>query len=366
MANNAAAAPTAQSQQRSTATDERKELTLNISKKLKGQPLKYPQNLNKNFRDFQSFIRFKSYDFSEVQSSQEIYSVGNSGIFKLFEDSITTITGSMPKMKYSNDQIDLYVPSGINVGYGANWGEASLGAIPATGEKQDGFDITNYLESFFQGFGTGFSKKALDTLATTMSSGSIPGFSATGDDLLGLTTGLVFNQNSFSTFQNIKVRTFNYSFIFVARNTAEKNNINRIINVFKIAMHPAGTTLGASGTATSNNGGGSTTFTAVPRPPILKYPKLWTIEYRVRSGINKFLPRTKFCALTDVAINYTPNGAFSALIDGQPIAVQMDINFKELTPLIADQIVTGDLLGAPFNGSGINGDDYTPLTKGLF
>jgi Tail-tube assembly protein len=348
-----------------TSTKTSDGLTLNLNKVLNGQTLKYPNDLNEGESGKQTYLKFKSYDFSTVQKSNDIYSIGNSSVGNLLGDVVTTVSGSIGKTPYKSDEIKLYVPPNINVNYGANWGEAALGAIPTSSNPNDQ-DILGAISNLFRGFGSSFSQTTLDEVVKKLS--NVPEFSATGSDILGVTTGLVFNKNEFSTFNNMQLRTFSYSFLFVARSESEKKSINRIINTFKIAMHPSGTTIGSSGIASANNGN-TIGFTAVARPPVLKYPKLWTIEYFIGKESNKFIPKTKFCAITNVSVNYTPNSVFTTLTDGQVPAIQMDISFKELTPLIADQIIDGGLLDGKetkiFTDTGVD-SDYNPNNGGTF
>ena len=319
--------------------------------------LKYPLDLSAN----QTCIRFTSYDFKTVQkTTNDIYNVGAK--ISSLSDILSTATGAIEPIPYPTDKIKLYVPPNINVGYGANWGEASLGALGASGSGGGG--LLGTLQEALGGAVRGITQTSINELVSKMS--DIPDFNATGEQLIGLTTGLVFNKNEFSTFSNMQLRTFNYSFLMVARSEKEKNKINRIINTFKISMHPAGPSIGANGKITSS-GGGTNTFTATARPPILKYPKLWTIEYCIGDSDknNQYLPKTKFCAITGLNINYTPNSIFTTLTDGAIPAIQMDISFKELTPLIADQLIDGGLLGGPFAGSGVD-ENYNPKDKGTF
>ena len=45
--------------------------------------------------------------------------------------------------------------------------------------------------------------------------------------------------------------------------------------------------------------------------------------------VNKFKP----CALTDININYTPEGMWMAYEGGMPVSVQMSLKFNELEPI---------------------------------
>ena len=340
--------------------------TVTIKDPLVGEKLRYPKDLNTTSSGKQTYLKIKSYDFSQVQNTKEIYGVAK-GIGAFLGDLVTNVTGSGPTQVYPNDEILLYVPPNINVSYGANWGEASLGAIPTSSANKEGLE--KLINDFAQGAGTAFSQSSLDAAAAKLQ--NVPGFGATGTDLLGLATGLIFNKNEFSTFNNMQLRSFTYSFLFVARSKLEKEEINKIINVFKIGMHPFSTSLG-SGDIKDRNSENTAKLDQVPRPPVLKYPKLWTIEYCIGDSNNKFIPRTKFCSITNLSLNYTPNSVFTTLSDGQVPAIQMDISFKELTPLTGDQIENSDILNGvgknaaiPFVEVGVNGD-YTFKGKGAF
>ena len=46
-------------------------------------------------------------------------------------------------------------------------------------------------------------------------------------------------------------------------------------------------------------------------------------------GVNKFKP----CALTNVDLNYTPEGQWMAYENGMPISVMMTLQFQELEPI---------------------------------
>lgn len=334
------------------------------------QTLKYPFDLNISNTGKQTYINFQSYNFNDIQKTSEIYNIGNSDITKLGKNVLVGATGSLEvgKIPYPSNSILLYVPPGINVNYGASWGEASLGAVGAQ-SGSTGNDITDAIARLFTSGISSGAQASLYALASKMQ--TIPGFSAEGRDVFGLATGLVFNENRFSTFNNIRLRTFDYSFILVARSQSEMNEIQKIINTFKVAMHPIGLSNGQSGTIQSNSGG-STSFNPVARPPILQYPKLWTITYFIGDKTNRFIPKTKFCALTSLNLNYSPNSAFTTLTNGEVPAIQMDISFQELTTLTADQIIDGSILNGEgqdglkiFTDTGIT-ENYLPQAGGTF
>jgi hypothetical protein len=332
--------------------------TLQLSERLS-----YPAVLSKD----QTFIRFTSYDYSAARSSQQVFGAG-----KIIGEVVTSITDLVSKVysnaTYSSDVIDLYVPPNINVGYGANWGEAQLGSMASQYNSAFKDDTLSQLLGTAGGAGVAGGAQATTNLVSSILS-KYSDFNATNEQALGLLTGLVFNKNEFSTFSNINFRTFNYSFLLVGRNKNEIENIEKIINIFKISMHPRSSTFGTKESVT-----GEIQKAPRARPPLLKFPKLWTIQYFVEGGkTNNFIPKTKFCGLQSFNLNYTPNSVFTTLSKeyGYKVpAIQIDLSFKELTTLIADEILDSSITGIPnYKGEVYEGGidkDYKTSPGGTF
>ena len=56
---------------------------------------------------------------------------------------------------------------------------------------------------------------------------------------------------------------------------------------------------------------------------------------------NPFLLKMRDCALTEVNVDFTPNGNFSAFGSGAPVATTMSLTFKELDINVKDDILEG-------------------------
>ena len=70
----------------------------------------------------------------------------------------------------------------------------------------------------------------------------------------------------------------------------------------------------------------------------LKNPDVFQLEYKNGKGendilntVNRFNPGG--LALTTIAVDYAPNGYWSAYQDSQPVAVKWSLNFTELRPI---------------------------------
>ena len=84
----------------------------------------------------------------------------------------------------------------------------------------------------------------------------------------------------------------------------------------------------------------------------LKNPDIFTLQYKSGKGendvlntVNRFNPGG--LALTTMAVDYAPNGYWSAYKDSQPVAVKMDLSFTELRPIYEQ-----DLLETPSSSVG--------------
>jgi len=141
------------------------------------------------------------------------------------------------------------------------------------------------------------------------------GQTITQDELLARATGKVLNPNAELLFQGPVLRDFNFDFLMIARSRQEGNEIRKIIRWFKLGMAPQ-----------FNN----STF--------LTTPDIFTLEYKRGQGpmdqlntVNRFNPGG--LALRTIAVDYAPNGYWSAYQDSQPVALKLSLNFAELRPI---------------------------------
>ena len=173
----------------------------------------------------------------------------------------------------------------------------------------------------------GSSAKQFGSALYAQTISKIAGF-AFGTDLdvdtyLARSGGRVLNQNAEMLFQGPVIRDFNFSFLMIARSQREGDEIRKIIRFLKLGMAPKFR---------------STTY--------LKNPDIFTLQYKnglsdedVLNTVNRFNPGG--LALTTMAVDYAPNGYWSAYRDSQPVAVKMDLSFTELRPIYEqDQLDT--------------------------
>ncbi len=135
------------------------------------------------------------------------------------------------------------------------------------------------------------------------------------DTFLARTGGHVLNPNAEMLFQGPVIRNFNFSFLMIARSEKEGKEIRSLIRFLKVGMAPKFR---------------NTTFLANPDVFSLEY-KNGTGEDDILKTVNRFSPGG--LALTNMSVDYSPNGYWSAYRDSQPVAVKMDLSFSELRPI---------------------------------
>ena len=163
--------------------------------------------------------------------------------------------------------------------------------------------------------GFGDVKNAIVAATAAEASVRATGQTITQDELLARAQGRVLNPNAELLFQGPVLRDFNFDFLMIARSRQEGAEIRRIIKWFKLGMAPQ-----------FNN----STF--------LNTPDIFTLEYKRGQGpmdqlntVNRFNPGG--LALRTIAVDYAPNGYWSAYQDSQPVALKMSLNFAELRPI---------------------------------
>ena len=135
--------------------------------------------------------------------------------------------------------------------------------------------------------------------------------------------GQAINPRKELVYNSPELRTFEFSYEFYPRNLKESQMVEAIIKMFRFHSAPA---LSDSGN-------------------FLVPPSIFTIKFYKRDTNtvveNPFLLKMRDCALTEVNVDYTPNGNFSAFGSGAPVATTMSLTFKELDINVKDDILEG-------------------------
>ena len=212
----------------------------------------------------------------------------------------------------SNGCVRLYIPPNLKYTYGANWNKTQFGAAGAA----MGAGVEGAL-----GAGAGVAMaKAFEKFAEGRLS-NLPGASKVdANAVLGGAFGVTFNDNTLQTFEKMEVRTFEFDYLMAARNKSEEQDIKSIIKFFKMAMHPSSRRSGANNSL------------------FLEYPYTFRIIQSGKKDISQFLPQTKYCALTKVDVNYTPDNVLSLTPNNFVQAVRLSLSFSEMTTMTRQDI----------------------------
>ena len=74
-------------------------------------------------------------------------------------------------------------------------------------------------------------------------------------------------------------------------------------------------------------------------------PNLVKVSFMKGSGLHPVLPIYKMCALTQVDVNYTPDGAYATYNDelGNPVATGLTLNFQETKIVFSEEIANNTI-----------------------
>ena len=139
-----------------------------------------------------------------------------------------------------------------------------------------------------------------------------------GSNLIARSTGAVVNPNLELLFNGPKMRTFNYNYRFTPRDDEEAKEVRSIIKVLKKNSLPK----------------------KDPNGLFLKTPNVFKLKYvfgkNGKEEEHPYLNKIKVCALTDMNVNYTPDGSYSTYNDGSMTSYTVSLSFSELNPIYYD------------------------------
>jgi hypothetical protein len=151
----------------------------------------------------------------------------------------------------------------------------------------------------------------------------IPGFE-NAESAFDKAKGQAMNPQMEVVFKSVPFRTFEFPFEFAPKNPNEKDSIHKIINMFKFHMLPEyqGTTKG-----------------------FFNVPSEFQITYMYRADRNTYIPRVSRCVLTNMTVDYAPEGVISSFIpDNQgaaPTFATMNLSFTETEIMTKERVADG-------------------------
>ena len=202
-------------------------------------------------------------------------------------------------------KIHLYVPSGISLGDGANFGNIDLGTI-------------NAIEGMMKKDEEGNRKMATDLEATAIGTALLNKMGI-GDDLSvaaanQVKSGVALNNQSTLAYEGSSIRTFEMAFTLVSSNSKEAETMRIIEHTFRKYM-----------------------YAKREGEFALKYPPLFRIKFMKGKEVNKFMPFIFDSYLTGMTTSYNNNGNMYHK-DGSPTDVQIQLSFQEQRQLTRDDL----------------------------
>ena len=274
--------------------------------------LRYPNEAIDTSTDYLQ-IQILNYDRKKI--------TGDSGLLRRSGPAFKSGSGSVKTLK---NTILLPMPSNVQDGNSVSYSDSKLDGLTASvygaiaggqidPNDQNIFDrfktvMTNVGASVVtQDAGKVFTKNLASKAANIPFNGNL-----SLGQVLARENGEILNPNMELLFNGITLRSFRFSFKMTPRDDGEAENIRYIINTLKRTMAPKG-----SGT-------------------FLQTPDMYQLTYKKGVETHPYLNMFKQCFLTDMAVNYTGEGVYATYSDGSPISYNLDLSFKEIEPVYAN------------------------------
>ncbi len=260
-----------------------------------------------------------------------------------FTNADTRIRNKSKQRKLTKYNIELPMPQEIQDSQSVTWGDDRINAIELAGVSAAGRilnqdlgatvnDTRKAIEILNSGVNIpGVNVETQNAIRAALAGGAIGalGGNVSPRSIISRTTGQVLNNNLELLFNGVNLRTFPYSITFSPRNPDEGKVVKKIIRALKMSM---------SAKAGEFNQNAQGLF--------IKSPDLFQLQYLRDGKDHPFLNNFKLCALTGMNLNYTNAGTYASYSDGTPVNIRMDVTFKEINPVYAEDYLPG-------NGSGM-------------
>jgi len=289
---------------------------------------RYPQDLSVG--PDSDYVRFDFYQYSPPFNTNIMDKpAGNSSTAQYNSSTKYTADGEL-------GNIILYMPEDISTGHKANWSGKNFSNIGADMLRVAGADnFATVANETVDGVTNAIEKLPAVMSASVINAalGKITGESVSMDELFGSTRGVIMNPNSELLFTGFDMRNFSLSFKLVPRNAPEALNIEKIIRTFKKAMLPLANSKETPPFTFNVPFAGGEVGAA-----FIKVPSLCQVSFMRGNSLNPDVPQYKQCAITQVDINYTPDGVYATNRDGKMIAYQLTLAFQETKLIYREEI----------------------------
>ena len=275
-------------------------------------------------------------NFAKVPNLNDIWNNLNSDGTPNFGDS-----GPVAEKKVRQADIFLPIPQQVSDNIGAAYSQSELSPLQVAGlnatkaiidqlkgeknisDRQALVDaiLANNIEGIDQQ-----TKTAINNILGATALNSL-GANVSPQALLSRASGQIFQQNLELLFSGVKLRTFPFIFDFAPRNAIESGHVMDIIRVIKRSASPS-------------RQGANALF--------MKSPKLFQLQYLTGAHEHPFLNAFKICVCEDISVNYTASGTYATYSDGTPVHIRMQLTFKEINPIYAEDYDAGESFVGPY------------------
>lgn len=288
--------------------------------------LRYPSNAA--YAPGSDYVLFEFYEY--VPPFQNINAGNTQNNSKPLAAYNQSATDSAFYDKTSEKSIILYMPEDVSTGYKANWsGKAfsNIGAqvLKTAGSGDLGQGAQNLLDLGGKLGDAVLAQAGRVLVQETIS--KLTGENIDDNDIYGSTRGVILNPNVELLFSGTDLRNFQLNYKLVPRNDTEANNITEIIKIFKRSMLPR-----FSDGKELNLVGGKNVANS-----FIKVPNFCRVSFMRGGGLNTDVTQYKMCAITQVDINYTPDGAYATYEDGKMVAIELSLAFQESKLIFAEE-----------------------------
>ena len=321
------------------------ELTDSLIKTLTN--LKYPEDaLYDGYTQGQDYIRIKQYKYQPP--NKDLIQRGGQGSVAI---GLQEGLARKSARKQQLGLVRLPMPNQIQDSNNVSWGPDQISNItaavasgvlprvsPENLNKLLSGDFSNLLQGlknlnpFSEGQGEGgtLARNALSALQSGVGGAAaqgmigskllnMAGFDVSAESILARGRGVIPNNNMELLFNAPALREFQFNWKMSPRSQEEAMVVNKIIKFFKAGM-------AVKKQSNTGSGSGSSYF--------LGTPNIFDVQF-ITTGNEQIdgIMRIKECACTACAVNYTPEGNWSAYEEGQPVSVIMTLKFSELEPI---------------------------------
>ena len=260
-----------------------------------------------------------------------------------------------------DDDILMYMPQDVSTSMSTSWGGKEITNTAAIALRAYANLTGGDYDAAIQAVGSGvpgFTKG----LPSSVAAGLVNmGLNATGaqtnlgmNDILGGTAGVITNPNTEMLFGGPSIRNIGFKFKMAARSEREARNMLTICRRFQ---YHASARFGGKSPIIAGVVKGLSNFgnktqdkkSKISKDEIKSFadsnnfisvPDLCLFKYMTGNNVNTYLNQYKACAITNVDVNFTPDGSYSTLVGGYPSAVELTLGLVETKVIYKGEIET--------------------------